>query len=1023
MIRLVLLSLLLACLADARMKGLPAVFERNTGQAAAGVEFLSRGPGYSLLLERGAAVFRSAGERLVMRLAGANPHPRVSARGPAAGRANYLLGNQPDLWRQDVALFGAVAYTSVYPGVDLVFRGGPELEYDFVLAPGAQPDRIRLAFEGARRIELSTDGDLVLTVGGLVWRHHRPRVYQEISGQRREVEGRFVLLGHGEAGFELGPSDPTAPVVIDPVLSYSTYLGGTGNSAATAMAVDAAGDVYIAGWTESRDIDAPQGGGGVDTFIAKLNRAGDSFAYLTYLGGRGDDRPFSLAVDPSGTAVLTGWTYSTDFPVLNALQPNLGGGRDAYVLKLDHTGRSLIFSTYLGGTAADAGNAVAVDAAGEIYVAGETESANFPILRALQNAKRLRQDAFVTRLSAAGTLLYSTFLGGNAEDRALAVAVDSSGCAYVAGGTYSTDFPALNALQAANAGGQDAFLAKLNPAGNALVYSTYLGGSGGGVGMPEMADAVAVDSDGNSYLAGSTASIDFPVVGGLKSRLSGMADAFVAKIAASGKLLLYGTYLGGASVDHATAIAVESNGAVWVAGYTASPDFPVSAGAQACRGGDYDGFLAQLDPSGATMRFGTCFGGRASDAALAMAVPPSGAVWIAGQTLSTDLPTLGPLQSHNRSAMNAFVARFGKEDKAVLTSPVPGSTLAGTAITFTWTRSTTSDLYWLDVGNSRGQGDISAGTVATNSRTITNIPSDGRTIYVRLWTKLSAGWDYYDYVLTAASDSKSMLLTPAPGSTLPGATVTFTWTVGPLGNLNWLDIGTSQGQGNIAAGALSATSCTVAGIPVDGRTIYVRLWSRLGTGWVFIDYTFTAARYVPAMLLTPASGSPLTTSTVAFTWSPSPQTNAYWLDVGTSQGSGDLSAGAVNATSRTVTGIPVDGRPIYVRLWTRFPEGWVFIDYLFADTSAKAVLTSPAPGSKLGGDTVTFTWTASQRANTYWLDVGTRQGTGDIAAGPLATTSQTVKGIPVDGRTIHVRLWTKLPEGWLYNDYVFTAAL
>ena len=388
------------------------------------------------------------------------------------------------------------------------------------------------------------------------------------------------------------------------MISYSTYLGGTAQSAVTALAVDAAGDLYAAGWTEAIDFPVSNAiqavnRGGVDAFVFKLNPAGSTLLYATYIGGRGDDRASGVAVDASGQIYLAGSTASTDFPLASPIRPALGGSRDAFAVKLNAIGNLLVYSTYLGGSGYDAATAIAVDAAGNAYIAGDTQSTDFPLLNPVQSVFGGKTDAFVTRLTSAGAISFSTYLGGNNDEHAGGVAVDASGNIYLAGGTLSANFPLTAPLQATNGGSQDAFVTKISTSPVALVYSTYLGGTGGQVGSPEQANAIAVDSAGAAYVAGVTNSGNFPVTAGaFQTTFNGVQDAFVTKLNAAGSAKLYSTYLGSYSFDWASGIAIDSGGNAYVAGYTSSAGFPVVGGVQAGFNGFYDAFVSKLNPLG-----------------------------------------------------------------------------------------------------------------------------------------------------------------------------------------------------------------------------------------------------------------------------------------------------------------------------------------------------------------------------------------------------------------------------------------
>jgi hypothetical protein len=474
--------------------------------------------------------------------------------------------------------------------------------------------------------------------------------------------------------------DPALPLIVDPVLSYSTLLGGSSSDAATALAVDSTGAAYIAGFTASYDFPTANpeqnfNAGGNDVFVAKLNTSGNGLVYCTYLGGRGDDRAYGIAVDTSGSAYVTGSTASTNFPVRNAIQATLKGGKNAFVLKLNPAGNTLIFSTYLGGNGSDAGNGIAIDGSQNVYVVGDTTSITFPAT-AMQKINHGSMDAFVSKISADGShLVYSTYLGGTSDDHGAAIAVDGTGTAYVTGSTYSADFPVANAWKGTIGGGQDAFVARLSADGNSLLFGTFLGGSGGSLGYPEVGQGIALDGQGNAYVAGVTSSSDFPLLNPLQASKRGSSpDAFVSKFTAAGSLS-YSTYLGRTGVDMANAIAVDASGSAYVVGQTISSDLPVINAYQGSIGGDYDAFFAKLSPTGNSLISLSYLGGAGSDTATAVALDPTGNVYIAGWTLSANFPVLNGYQSINAGNYDAFVAKIslGAPPAAVGVTPNSGT--------------------------------------------------------------------------------------------------------------------------------------------------------------------------------------------------------------------------------------------------------------------------------------------------------------------------------------------------------------
>jgi len=636
---------------------LPLSFEANQGQTEPQVKFLSRGSGYTLFLTSTEAVLmltktdahakhripgearlvepeKGAGTVLRMKLLGANPAPAVAGVGELPGKSNYFVGNDPKKWRANVPTYAKIEYRDVYPGVNLVYYGNQrQLEHDFVVSPGADPKAITLAFEGMDGVAIDALGDLVLRADGGEVRLRKPVVYQEQNGQRAVIPTRYVLKAERQVAFEVAAYDATKPLIIDPVLAYSTYLGGRasafgGNAddEGLGIAVDAAGNAYVTGRTLSTSFPTTPGafqvtfgGGFFDAFVTKLNGDGSALVYSTYLGGSVDDRGNAIAVDAAGNAYVTGSTSSNNFPTTSgAVQPTCGiSGGDAFVSKLNETGTTLVYSTCLGGSGGQFGNGIAVDVAGNAYVTGQTTSPNFPTtLGAFQPSPhggiahafvtKVNSDAFVTKVNPTGTgLVYSTYLGGNADDEGFAIAVDVAGNAYVTGRTNSPNFPTtLGAFQTTFAGGGDAFVTKLNTlaSGSAsLVYSTYLGGSRADVGF-----GIAVDVQGNAYVTGSTNSRGFPTTpGAFQTDLAGVADAdaFLTKLTPTGTGLVYSTYLGGSlagslgggSIDQGFGIAVDVAGNAYVTGRTQSRNFPTTPGAfQTALAGGFDAFVAKF---------------------------------------------------------------------------------------------------------------------------------------------------------------------------------------------------------------------------------------------------------------------------------------------------------------------------------------------------------------------------------------------------------------------------------------------
>jgi hypothetical protein len=670
---------------------LPLSFEPNVGQSDRRVRYVARSAGSSLLLSAREAVLalpgKTAADGRVLRLQfpGADD-PVLGASDRLPGKVNYFVGRDRSRWRTGVPTYGRVHYAHMWPGIDASFYGNrSRLEYDLRLAAGADPRRIALRFSGARRESIDSRGGLLLELpGGGQVRELAPVAYQLAEGRRRAVASRFVLSG-GVARVALGAYDHRRALTVDPELVYSTYLGGNGFDQGEGVAVDSAGDAYVAGFTTSTDFpnenaERPPGGGVVDAFVSKLNPAGSALIYSTYLGGNRLDFGKDIAVDSAGDAYVTGSTSSTNFPTLSALQPSNGGGEDAFVTKLSSADGALIYSTYLGGSGDDESDGIAIDPGGNAFVAGSTTSPQFPTtLGALQLNDKGLEDAFVTKLNATGSALsYSTYVGGSSYDGANAIAVGADGEAYVTGRSFSADFPTQHPLQPALAGIGDAFVAKLNSTGGALAYSTYLGGSNLDFGSD-----ITIDSAGEAYVTGVTFSASFPTKRPEQpscGKPCSLGDGFVSKLNSAGDALVYSTYLGGDNEDVGHSVAVDSAGNAYVTGSTSSADFPTSRAAQPKTGGGEDAFLTKFNSADGALIYSTFLGGSGKDEAHGIAVDPAGAAYITGFTESAnDFPGKSPLQTaYGGPPSDAFVAKFSSPDIVAPTSAAVSPACDGT---------------------------------------------------------------------------------------------------------------------------------------------------------------------------------------------------------------------------------------------------------------------------------------------------------------------------------------------------------
>ncbi|HSQ23176.1 MAG TPA: PQQ-dependent sugar dehydrogenase, partial [Pyrinomonadaceae bacterium] len=683
---------------------LPLAFELNTGQAGPHVKFLARGPRAQLLLSSGEAALLTVSLKFRFKFSGANPGANVRGEQQLIERRNYLLGNNCAKWQTDVPTFRRVRYESIYPGIDLTYYGNHhEIEYDFTVAPGADPKAIRLAFDRDVSRKITMNGDLVLRKGRQEIVERRPQIYQEINGARRTVEGHYVLLSKSEVGFEIGDYDESKTLIIDPTLVYSTYLGGSNDDSGSSIALDSNGHIYVTGTTSSANFPtqgpaAANKKGLSDIFVTRFDGATGNILYSTYVGGSGIDRADGIATDSNGNAYVVGRvdSTSTDFPATaGSFAPAYRGGDfDGVVFKLNPQGNGLVYSGFLGGEENDSTEGIAVDLNGVAYVTGGTKSNSFPTsVGTYQGSRAGDTDAFLTKINASGSgLLYSTFIGGAGTDRGSGVVLGSNGIAYVAGFGASPDFPTEDPFQAGFGGSFDAFVAKFdtNASGiSSLVFCSNLGGSG-----DDKAFGIAIDSSAsNVYVVGQTSSNNFPALNPAQPTSGGSFDAFIAKISNTGTKV-YATYYGGSGDDRGTGIAVNATG-VYVTGFTASTNLPVVTPLQLNSGGGFDAFVAKLNPAGNSFLYSTYLGGAANENFVAavtatnpITVDTSNA-YVTGYTASTNFPTAAPLQLGNAGGQDAFVAKIADitpaADFSLSLTPVSRTVNPGGGTTYTAT--------------------------------------------------------------------------------------------------------------------------------------------------------------------------------------------------------------------------------------------------------------------------------------------------------------------------------------------------
>ena len=677
----------------------PLSFEANQGQVDEQVKYLARGQGYSLFLTPGAAVLglRSEGGdkrtqwvSLILRGAAASA---ISGEQQLAGRNNYFVGSDPAQWRTNIPTFARVRYQQVYPGVDLIYYGRQgRLENDFEVNPGVNPKVISWRLEGVANVRVDSSGNLILSVGGSEVCLQQPRAYQMEGGQQQEIPVHYRVHGK-RVSFALGKYNRLQKLVIDPVLTYSNYLGGSGGDTAYGVAVDPSGDAYVTGVTASTNFPSTAGAyqttnAGENVFVTEFDPAGTGIKFSTFLGGTGDDTPAQIYLSSFGNLLIVGSTTSNNFPTTSGVfQQVYDGDQDAFLTEMSPDGTALVYSTYIGGTGTDFGTAVTVDASGNAYVVGSTNSTNFPTMNPIQLGNNGLYDAFVTEVSPTGALLYSTYVGGSLSDYGTGIAVDSTGDIYLSGYTYSTNFPTQSALQGTLAGGSDIFITEFYPGSSTLLFSTYLGGS-----SIDRAWGMTMDSGGNIYLAGDTESPNFPVTANAyQSKLAGTDNAFVTKLAPGASALVFSTVFGGGQTDQATALALDAADDVYITGFTQSANFPLLdpfqnvlgiSGAGNCGSTNLvnvpvvlcsDAFIVKFAPTGIPV-FSSFLGGSGTDTGQAITVDSSGAIYVAGGTASPNFPaTAGAYQwlyEGVDASNNAFLTKISPQDApAVALSP------------------------------------------------------------------------------------------------------------------------------------------------------------------------------------------------------------------------------------------------------------------------------------------------------------------------------------------------------------------
>jgi Beta-propeller repeat/Abnormal spindle-like microcephaly-assoc'd, ASPM-SPD-2-Hydin len=863
---------------------LPLTFEANQGQTAAQVKFLSKGKGYTAFLtangmllslrpSEGAArrpamngalmgtaamttaSMTAAGTQapatLEFTLVGAAANPTVHGEDMQPGKVNYFFGNDATKWRTNIATYARIRYHNVYPGIDMIYYGNHrQIEYDFAISPGADPNQIQFQIKGAKNTSLDAKGDLVLDTGDGVLHFQNPKIYQESDGSRIPVQGAYVMKDSTHVGFNLSALDPSKPTVIDPVLVYGTYLGGSGDDDATGIAVDSSGNVYIAGYTDSTDFPLATFGslpaGDPHVFVAKLNASGSTLLYADYIGGNSYDLAFAMTLDSTGEVYLTGSTASSNFPVVNAYQPAYPGSLNGFVTKVSADGSMLVYSTYLGGNGSDIPTSIELDSSLDMLVAGSTSSNNFPVANAYQGTMGANQGGFygtygfLTKFTADGSALsYSTYFGGNdnapssctmsncpvsPSSGIAGLAVDSSGNAYVGGSTNTYNFPTTSGVYEsatyAPQNNEAGFVAKFSSTGT-LTYSTYFDETSG---VSTTINAIAVDGSGSAYVTGlafsdgtfpvTSTTICDPVVEGQNCEFT-----FITKFDPEAATLVYSTFLGPYNLASPTSIALDASNDAYVLGSTTSTSFQLvngiegfsTEGSQYQAGVDYDVIVAEIDPLASTELLATYLGGSGNNGAAAMALDASANIYVAGTTDSIDFPvTQGSFQGIIGGNTDSFIVKISPGVAAAV-SATPASLDYSTQAL--GTSSTAQTVLLRNMGSAAlSIASITASTGFTQTNTCgSSVPAAGTCTLTVTFAPSAAGSDSGSISMVDDAAGSPHVINMngfATGAVvaLSPATLTFTG----------LPVGTASAQQTVTLTNSGNESLSISGIEVSG---------------------------------------------------------------------------------------------------------------------------------------------------------------------------------------------------------------
>ena len=886
-----------------------------------------------------------------LRFLGAAARPEIVGAEPLPGTYSTFRGGDPARWRSGLPTYGAIAYRGLYPGIELRYEGVEgRVKGTYHVEPGADPSRIRWTYAGAKPARTDRAGNLLVAPrgGGTVVMEQAPAAWQQSAGRRLPVAARYAVAADGSIGFALPNGyDCTRPLVIDPTLTYSTYLGGGGEDVGYDIAVDASGAAYVTGYTLSIDFptkgafDPGCGTDGncdgfafTDAFVAKMNPSlsgAASLVFSTYVGGSGNDYGLRIAVDGAGASYVTGLARASFPTTANAFQQTYGGapGADAFLIKLSADGSQLLYSTYLGGSDGDGAWGIALDAASNVYITGRTFSVNFPTtVGALDRVCGTDgtcngvSDAFVAKFnlaaSGAASLVYSTYLGGSGEDQGFGIAVDAANNAYVTGRTKSIDFPTAGGpYQGASGGDYDAFLAKLNAAGSALSYATYFGGSGYEDGY-----GIALGSSNRVYVVGTTFSSNLPTTpGAFQPAFGGLNDAYLAKLdpaAAGAASLVYSTYVGGNDDDQGYGLAVDGSDVAYVAGFARSPNFPVAGGPfQPVNGGVWDGFVMKVNPAlsgAASLLYSTYLGGLSTDAGYGLALDASRNVYLTGQTFSSgSFPTVNPFQASLGGGSDVFVARIDNAATAanlsVVQTGAPDPVAVGSDLTYTVT---------VTNGGPSATTGVRLTDVVTGAATFVSAsPTQGTCTAFALFGEQDVTCDLGPLAV-AGTATVSIVVTPTAAGT-----ITSTAKAGS-------NVSDPDGANNTAVASTTAVSIADLSITkTDGQTTAVPGQP--------ITYTIVASNAGPG-----AVAGATVTDTV-----PGTITAVTWTCVGA--GGGSCAAGGSGNINETVD-LPMGGTATFTLTGTIAPSATGSLINT-ATVAAPIGVTDPNPANNSATDT------------------------------------------------------------------------